>query len=188
MGLLEDALRAYAKYEDRTTNPATPTSGSALVFVKDGKLHTVDDAGTVVEYGTGGGGGGDGADGELGYNEITANSDNSTGAAVTVVSVAVTLPASRRIRVTGHGRINISSDSTRGLVRIADTGGSLRIIGDTTRSTGGGGDSSFYGSYHFDSGAGGAETFSLTVERLSGTGNVRASTGTSIHVDDLGPA
>jgi len=59
--MLEDALRVYAKFEDRTTDPATPAAGEGLVYVKDGKLHTKDDAGTVVEYGTGGGGGGDGA-------------------------------------------------------------------------------------------------------------------------------
>jgi len=58
MGMLEDAIRAYATYEDRTTDPATPGSGETLVYVKDGKLHTVDDGGTVVEYGAGGGDGG----------------------------------------------------------------------------------------------------------------------------------
>ena len=60
MGLLEDAIRAYATYEDRATDPATPGSGQTLVYVKDGKLHTVDDAGAVTEYGTGAPGGGGG--------------------------------------------------------------------------------------------------------------------------------
>jgi len=58
MGLLEDALRAYAKYEDRTTDPDTPPSGQALLYVKNGVVHSIDDAGAVTEYGSGGGGGG----------------------------------------------------------------------------------------------------------------------------------
>jgi hypothetical protein len=55
MGMLEDALRVYSKYEDRTTNPSTPAAGAGLIYFKDGKIHSIDDAGTVVEYGASGG-------------------------------------------------------------------------------------------------------------------------------------
>jgi hypothetical protein len=46
MGLLEDALRAYARFEDRADDPGTPPAGQGLVYFKDGKLHTIDDGGT----------------------------------------------------------------------------------------------------------------------------------------------
>lgn len=58
MGLLEAAQNPYLTFEDRSTDPATPTAGSGLLYVKDGVVHSIDDAGTVVEYGSGGGGGG----------------------------------------------------------------------------------------------------------------------------------
>ena len=57
MGMLEDALREYAAFDDRTGDPATPATDVALVYVKDGVLHTIDDQGAVTAYGEGGGAG-----------------------------------------------------------------------------------------------------------------------------------
>lgn len=58
MGMLEDALREYAAFEDRINDPATPSADTGLLYIKNGKVHSIDDAGTVTEYGSGGGGGG----------------------------------------------------------------------------------------------------------------------------------
>lgn len=58
MGLLEDAIRAYAKFEDRADDPVTPAAGSGLIYFKDGALYGIDAAGVVTAYGSGGGGGG----------------------------------------------------------------------------------------------------------------------------------
>jgi hypothetical protein len=54
---LSDALREFATFQDRTDDPATPASGSTLLYVKDGKIHSIDDQGAVTEYGPGGGAG-----------------------------------------------------------------------------------------------------------------------------------
>lgn len=54
MGLLEDALRAYALFEDRTTDPSTPAANRGLIYFKDGVIHSIDDAGTVRSYGSAG--------------------------------------------------------------------------------------------------------------------------------------
>lgn len=60
MGMLEDAIRAYAKFEDRESDPSTPSSGHALVYVKDGAIHSINDQGEVTAYGAGNGNGGSG--------------------------------------------------------------------------------------------------------------------------------
>lgn len=51
MGMVEDAIREYSTFEDRSTDPSTPASGTGLVYFKDGVLHSIDDAGAVTEYG-----------------------------------------------------------------------------------------------------------------------------------------
>jgi hypothetical protein len=62
MGLLEDAIRQYATFADRTTDPAAPSAGERLVYVKDGSLWHRGPTGSPVEVGGGGGGGGGGGD------------------------------------------------------------------------------------------------------------------------------
>jgi hypothetical protein len=57
MGLLEDAIRQYARFEDRTTDPAAPPAGQRLVYVKGGSLWHRGPSGSPVEVGAGGGGG-----------------------------------------------------------------------------------------------------------------------------------
>jgi hypothetical protein len=83
MGMLEDALREYGKYEDRTTNPSTPAAGTGLIFFKDGIIHSIDDAGTVVEYGSGGGGGSGYTEGARVHNDANISVATATITALT---------------------------------------------------------------------------------------------------------
>ncbi|MFN2344791.1 MAG: hypothetical protein ABR616_03640 [Dermatophilaceae bacterium] len=47
--MLEDARRAYAKFLNRTDDPETPATDEVLTYVKGGKLHHIDDQGTVTD-------------------------------------------------------------------------------------------------------------------------------------------
>jgi hypothetical protein len=95
MGMIEDALREYASYEDRSTDPSTPASGSGLIYFKNGKIHSRDDAGTVVEYGPAVGGGGEFTESQtvkLTTGDLTTTSAtfvDATGLTVTLTTAAV---------------------------------------------------------------------------------------------------
>jgi hypothetical protein len=56
MGMLEDAIRAYAVFADRGDAPDTPDAGRALLCVEGGQLKLTRDAGGVTTFGAGGGG------------------------------------------------------------------------------------------------------------------------------------
>jgi hypothetical protein len=75
---LSDALRAYATFEDRTTDPATPTAGTGLVYFKDGKLHQRDSAGVVTDLTESGGGGGGGGGVPFKRTVITGTGNKTT--------------------------------------------------------------------------------------------------------------
>lgn len=142
MGMLEDALRAYAKFEDRTTDPATPAAGEGLVYFKDGKLHSKDDAGTVVEYGAGGGGGG----GDLALLDTVTLATTSTEIDFTAIPtgysdlLVVGKVRTDRTGVTDDVRVRMGDDTF-------DSGSNyrwqIRREGDSPQTAGSGAETSF---------------------------------------------
>lgn len=128
--MIEDAVRAYAAFEDRTTDPSTPSAGEGLVYFKDGALHSIDDAGTVVEYGAGGGG----ATAELlDWHQVARASSGGTsiGTSFTTVAensvtleVTPTVPSSGQLRVVFAHKTASAGSYVRlhdGTAEIADT-------------------------------------------------------------------
>lgn len=130
--------------------------------------------------------------GMLGYSQTTSNQlDITSETDLTNLSVTVTVDANRRIRISTHGRIlsNSSGDFCTGRIKEGTTqlamwvrlknesGGNIDIIGN--------------GSVVLTP-ASGSHTYKLTLERVSGTGNVdlRAATDDPAYiiVEDIGPA
>lgn len=119
MGLLDDALRAYAKFEDRTTDPATPAAGEGLVYFKDGAIHSIDDAGTVVTYGADTGGGGSG--------DLTLIDEEVLGASAATVDFSTIAATYRHLRIIGQARGTAAATVVQVSARFnADTGANYR--------------------------------------------------------------
>lgn len=123
MGMLEDALREYAAYEARTTDPSTPAAGRALVYFKDGALHTIDSAGTVTTYGSGAGGGGGAVlqvqTAVLNVNSATTSTSLvSSGLSVTITPTAADSTILLRVDGEYFMQANATQTSRRGTVAI----------------------------------------------------------------------
>jgi hypothetical protein len=114
--MIEDAIRTYEQFEDRSTDPSTPASGHGLIYFKDGKIHSIDDAGAVTEYGAGGGGGG-----VLGYESAAGTTDQtlSNDTVTDLTSLSVSLAAGTWL-VMGKHVFERSSGSPYSVLRLTD--------------------------------------------------------------------
>ena len=125
MGMLEDALREYAAFDDRTGDPSTPATDVALVYVKDGVLHTVDDQGTVVEYGGGGGSTAVPLNSQSGSYTTVAD---DAGKVIRVTAAAdITIPAEASVNYPVGTVIGIRAATGSTVTVVEDTGVTVNI-------------------------------------------------------------
>ncbi len=133
--------------------------------------------------------------GEIGYAQSTGSPGSGTTLAdLSGLSVAVSVPAGRKLLVTGHCPIRIDglNDRVTGWIREGST--KHGAFGDFR---GGVADQTFmyHGSARINSPSSGSHTYKLSAERVGGTAGVwNASVGVSsdepayIMVEDIGPA
>lgn len=116
-----------------TNRPADPYEGQ-FIYETDTKEVRVFDGTDWVEFGGGGGGGGT----FLAYAEVTANQAGLAGAGadLTGLSVTVTVPAGRRLRITGS--VLYSNDTTdgRSVLTIIEGGTQLQFAALAHRTAG----------------------------------------------------
>lgn len=134
--------------------------------------------------------------GWLGYVEVTANQTVSTGTEtdLTGLTLTLTLPANRTIRITGHCLTNRSVADGTTVVRIKEGSTELGRVTQHSPSAAGEFDlsegSAVSGFGNFTTPSAGSHTYKLTIQRVTGTGNavLTAAAGSPafLLVEDLG--
>lgn len=127
------------------------------------------------------------AKGWIGYNEVTASQTGITSATdLTGLSVTVTLPASRRIKVTGQATVTRTVADGQVLGRIQEGASALGVFAYHNALT------EHSGGEVILTPSSGSHTYKLTLERQTGTGTVgiapAAGNAAFILVEDIGPA
>lgn len=133
--------------------------------------------------------------GEIGYTQTTGSPGTGTSIAdLTGLSVTVTVPAGRKLLVTGHCPIRIDGLSDRVAMWIREGSTKLGAAGDfrgaVAQQT-----FMFHGSARINSPSSGSHTYKLSAERVGGSADiwnansaVAAGEPAYIMVEDLGPA
>jgi hypothetical protein len=161
------------------------------IRIPNGTIQLVRDLPDVYTVPAAAGGGGSttiGPVGILGYAEITANQTGITTITdITGLSVAVTVGASRRIRVSVHVPTTTSSVATdRGQAYIRE--GSTQLAASTKRFSGINGESGFDFAW-IGLPSAGSHTYKASYARITGTGNHEWNAGTTapafIMVEDI---
>ncbi len=109
---------------------------------------------------------------------------------ITGLSVTVTVNTSRRIRITGHGRVGSTVATDRIICYIRESSTNMQVLRDDSPSATAQ-NPAFEGSVILTPSAG-SHTYKVSVDRPTGTGTVTMyASGTApafILVEDLGPA
>lgn len=171
----------YTPIVTSTTRPIDPYLGE-LIYETDTSLYKSWNGTSWVSVGTGGSGGAS----TLAYAETLANGSQIT-AETLIVSVNVTVPAGRRLRITGQ--LGFDRSVVDGLTRaILKEDGNIIQIKDADTLTAGNGTAEI-APICVRTPSAGIHTYTFHIQLLTGTGTTRVVAGatfpTFIHVEDV---